>query len=658
MRRFAMAVTIAALCSFSLPVFSMTDLYVASDGIGTTCSSVSPCPLQYALTHAQDDVTDDVTIHLAAGTYDGGGSPYTYNGCFYSITLAGQDASNTFIQSGSAAADAMSIGDGGGISISEITFQNSRTGLIKYTNGCGDDHPFEISDCQFISNQQGLNIQHDFIPGSTSIHDNVFDSNTGASNGAGLYLLQYTNNSPVTIANNVFNQNTSTGSGAGVFLIFDPSYDGAASSLVTFSGNTFSQNTSSAGGGGGVFLQFDGVSNSLVFDSNWLDQNAATSGGAGYFNFNQELASSPLFTNNIVTHNDANLNNGGGFYISGFDTHALEFINNTLVGNSAVTEGRAGGGICLDFLGGAAANFYNNIFWDNAGNGQDLFILSESGWDGSNSHFENNDFQQVCVSAQCSSGTDLSGTGFAGTQENMSEDPQFSATGEGALYYELALGSPVIGAGSSEVLSVSELLNVDFDGKPRPTPNSNFVDFGALQYQGPIPALNLSIQVPTGELVEGGEAQWVFVVSNGDWEMENMTLSLQFSDNQEYQSGAQASLSRIRSNSTAASCAGSGNGATCALGDIAANTSVSVSVDVKILSAGTLTVNAVVSNQEGTITASSTGTAIASPSGNISGDGCSLNSFASYPQNVIWIYSLFMMLPLLRLRFTVPSKPS
>lgn len=617
----------------------MVDFYVSPSGGGTACSLASPCELQYALDQA-DLETDDVTVHLAAGTYDGGGANFSYVGCFYSITLVGAGASSTFVQSGSSGADALWLGNGLGITVSGISFQNSNAGLRTWTEGCGLDHPLVINDCQFISNQQGLNIQHDYIEGATTLSNNVFQDNDGSENGAGLFIVQYTNDSPITLSNNVFMQNATTSSGGGVYLFLDPQYFGATDSLVTISGNTFTQNTSSDMGGG-IFLELGGELDSLIFDANWLDQNSAGAGGAGQFNFNEELNASPLFINNIITNNESTAGSGGGLDINNADTNPLDFINNTLVGNSSTQLNTQGGGIYLTPSSGAPLNFYNNIFWDNEGDAQDLYI-SNADWDAPASAFENNDFQQICVLSVCSSGSDVSETGFGLNENNISSDPLFVATGDEALYYLLAQGSPAIAAGNSEILSLSDLLNLDFDEKARPTPAIHYVDLGALQYQGPTPALSLTIQSPSGDLVEGGEALWTFIASSANADAENVTLTLQFSDNQEYLSSVQASLS-IRVNAEAVSCTGSGTSVICSLGTIAVNTPVSLSVNAKILAAGTLTVSGSITDETGASTASSTGSAVAISPSSISGGGCALNKGSANFANALWIYGLSVL---------------
>jgi hypothetical protein len=212
--------------------------------------------------------------------------------------------------------------------------------------------------------------------------------------------------------------------------------------------------------GGGVLLQ--NQNESTIFSENYVAFNKALENsfckGAGISIWSADFTSKPRLYNNIIVNN-TNGNIGGGIFISGHGTYTNEpvLINNTISQNSAV-------------LGGAVYSdqshplIINSILWNN---GSEIY---QSG-------------AEVMVYY-----SDVEG-GWTGTgSNNIDSDPFFM---DPSIFdFHLQDISPCIGAGvdSIEIAGICHYAPFyDFEGDPRPNPDSSNPDIGADEHPLPVP---------------------------------------------------------------------------------------------------------------------------------------------------------------------------
>jgi len=192
---------------------------------------------------------------------------------------------------------------------------------------------------------------------------------------------------------------------------------------------------------------------------------------------------------------------------------------------------------------------------------------------------------------------------------------------------------------------------------PDPDNNSSSASITASGSSGGTPDLEVSIDCPS-EASIGEEVTCETTVQNdGDGDSTDTTIAFTASDNWQFVSSSlmNSSLASgfLRGNASALSC--SGDPESCSLGTLAAGSSVTLGVLMRVTGEGELTLSAVVSGNGGSASGSGSATI---GSSSLSGTGCALNVANENPATAFWIYSLFMILLLAKLRLTVPGKPS
>jgi hypothetical protein len=237
--------------------------------------------------------------------------------------------------------------------------------------------------------------------------------------------------------------------------------------VIELDNNAFLFNT--AGVGGAVDIQ--GGGESINFYNNLITHNSSNNaeGGGVHIKWTGAVVT---FINNVITKNATTRyiggGHGGGAHISTYG--GVNFINNTVVGNTANVVCCWGGGITIYYA--AYANVYNNIFWDNVSNpGRDIAFYSISQ---DNLNLFNNYIDQSTsgVSGLTDFVFDISNLDAVNPLffDPMNED------------YHLQSASPCLNVGTNDA---PELPTTDKDGQPRIYPLINgIVDMGAYEYQG------------------------------------------------------------------------------------------------------------------------------------------------------------------------------
>ncbi len=261
-------------------------------------------------------------------------------------------------------------------------------------------------------------------------------------------------NVKVIFSKNLIAENTikpgGLGGGAG-FLLYQPS----AGSVV--SGNTFRENISNIWIGGGMVVQTNSTTNTVLVENNYFINNWAPSGGAFCM-----LNNPVLFQNNVFIGNHA-ANSGGALYLLNnlnlqFE-HLATLINNSFYNNTASS---LGGSIYSQL---AKPLIFNSIFWnDSANNGQEIYLyLSGDTLEIANSNI---DFNHV-------NGNLYDGGG------NIDEDPLF----DDLELLTISESSPCVNSGIEEYYchcgDLNECPHYDITGTYRP--HGGFVDMGAYE---------------------------------------------------------------------------------------------------------------------------------------------------------------------------------
>jgi hypothetical protein len=268
-------------------------------------------------------------------------------------------------------------------------------------------------------------------------------------------------NVQVVFSNNLVSENKinpgGSGGGAG-FLLYQP----RTGSVVR--GNIFSKNISSVWIGGGMIVQTNSSTNTVLVENNYFINNKAPSGGAFCI-----LSNPVLLQNNVFTDNQA-LNSGGALYLYNNLNlqigHLATMINNSFYDNTAAN------------LGGAIYSqhtkpvIFNSIFLNDSANiGQEIFVMM-------------NDTVEIAYSTinpNYVNGNLYDGGG------NINEDPLF----EDLELLTISENSPCINTGTAEyICHCNNLLTApayDIVGNLRPL--NDYFEMGA--YEKLITAIDL-----------------------------------------------------------------------------------------------------------------------------------------------------------------------
>lgn len=423
--------------------------------------------------------SDGSSITLTGNTFNantsgsgGGGAYFDVRGENSTLTIGGdEDDANTFTQNSGGNGSAFYVSSN--TATVDITITSNMIGGTQASNGNGD-----------ISTGRGA-VYASFL-GDLTFHNNQVLNNQARRYAAAYFVVSAdnTNTATVNISNNEFTANTGdiTGGGLGVSL--------ACACSFTLNSNLISGNQAQEVGGAYITLSSGNMANDAYIMNNIIVNNQGT--GSGY--------------------------NGGGLNLTASDYDSVLVINNTIAANSTTLDG-GGAYFNIGVLDSQLGN-YNNIYWGNTAgqNGQDVYLVNNPG------SFAYNDVTNLCTDtgsvacATCSNDTnecDVSALTLGQNDHNVGANPAFqTGSGNTAAAYNLLETSPVISLGT-DLSAVNALLSYDYDQEhPRPTPGSNFVAMGAIQYASN-PILSVSpASKDYGDVSVGSSTTQTFVLSN------------------------------------------------------------------------------------------------------------------------------------------------
>jgi len=269
-------------------------------------------------------------------------------------------------------------------------------------------------------------------------------------------------NADIIVQDMTIQHGNSSSSGAGLLVVTNDAD-------ITLKNCSFLSNVSSDyAGGADLIAGNNGGAGNLSVDSNTFAHNTAPEAGAVEFIAD---AGGVVATNNIFFDNHALSTDSGAVLLQYFDTlggQPLKFINNTVVGNSAATEG---GGMFIFYAQlSDQIDLYNNIIFNNTAGtqGQDVFVSNEA--DAPFNLF-NNDLTEICFEH---GGCDPATVTAVSQGNEINVDPQLVDPANGN--FNLSAGSKAIDAGDS---NAPALPATDQAGNPRIIGSAP--DLGALE---------------------------------------------------------------------------------------------------------------------------------------------------------------------------------
>ena len=290
---------------------------------------------------------DGAIFHLAAGTYNWGGSPsisinetatigFTLKGGYNASTGERNIASNPTIFTGDDDADGTGdhrilILDGNmDLAFDGITFTKG------YTSGSGDNG---VGGGIWIKN------------GSSSFKDCTFSENNAVHGGA----LRFDSTGDLMLNHTVFSNNTVSGDGGALSL--------KAGKVTSQGGSSFTDNSASSKSGLGGAIDCFGSAN-LTINAGSFSGNSAAKGGAIAVESEDDSDPKANLTINAGSFSGNSAANGGAIAVeSGATVQLLTPSSKTFIGNSATSNG---GALYIDSRDGASEdedvkNKINNV---------------------------------------------------------------------------------------------------------------------------------------------------------------------------------------------------------------------------------------------------------------------------------------------------------
>ena len=458
--------------------------------------------LNTALSEAANNYEDDV-IKLVQGTYQGNfryssthGNKLTIEGGYQegcqereldplNTVLDGgendrvlwlKDPGGSFVIEGVTIKNGYINRDGGGLYISEGIQAEVRNCVIS-DNYAADDGAgayfgalsvVKVEECTIVGNTTGSGWLNDKEGGGLEfdgtnqvyVRNNVIISNYADNYGGGIRAYQP---QKIYIENNEIKGNTAY-CGGGISI--------EKATEVVLQNNVITGNKTeddrNADGGGGEIRECVNV----LIDSNLFEGNAAADdSGALALYWNSEQ----IITNNVFVDNSAN-NRAGAISVwsDRSDTqYKVYLINNTFAFNSATNN--IGAAVIWWKYNNGSLYIYNNIFYENASAGAELYIGNNQKNDGKLATFEiyNNLFTRQ-DSIDFNNNIDLD-------PSNLFGNPAFVDAENGDLH--LSANSPCIDMGNN---AAPQLPFLDKDGNGRITDGNSdgqkVVDIGAYEY--------------------------------------------------------------------------------------------------------------------------------------------------------------------------------
>lgn len=538
-----------------------------------------------------------------------GGGPYNYDagGGMYVVT-ATVSISDSYIASNIASQYGQHDGGGAFFYNSEVTFQSSTFSANRADDGAGiylyrSEGLFQNNE--FVANDAGWHGGGIYAEYSDIVLEgNTFDSNDGSDYGGGMALAQSTgwvsqsvfvansaryggaihvDSSTLMFSGNEVDQNYAQVRGGGLYLKYgyvEVSYSSIAANTSESDGggiyayavggklnhNTVMSNTSN-GYGGGVFV----LSGDLSFAYNTMHHNAATTGGG----MTLVSAHNVSLDGNRIISNTATY--GGGLALS---TSDITLQNNVIADNYASI--RASG---VQLLGSSPRLVHNTLARNHGSEGSGIYAAHEAGTMGETSTVQavntilishtvgitvTEGNTATMASTVWGNGTDWGGAGtiLTGTH-NLWGDPDF-ADPDGGDYH--------IGADSIARDSGIEVdLDLDMDGDVRPMTGK--YDIGADEY----PDVGLALaKYPDATSLNRGQVftYTVYLTSTGVSTATHVVLTDTL-DMWQKPLAISASMAGC-----ALADSGWGGDAVCALGDLAPDVGVAVTLTVQISDTG------------------------------------------------------------------------
>ena len=336
-----------------------------------------------------------------------------------------------------------------------------------------------------IGNEKGGGIYvNQTNDGSFKIKNCVLEENYAVGYGGGLYVF---NSNPI-IENSIFRNNKAF-TGGGIYLEYSDAIINNCQIDSNIADNFPTIGYSSLAGGG---IYIGSYSSPKIFNNSITNNFALNKGGAFVNNSNYEV----VFNNNIVSGNQSQdggalflgwttycfnnlfFNNqatryGGAIYMD-YNPNRSQFINNTVIQNSA---GNEGGGL---YIAGANPDVTNSVFYNNTSQiGQQIRAINENGsW--------SPDFRYCDIQGG------LANLATIGNpivyQDNIDVNPLFVNVANNN--FRLQVTSPLINAGTTNSTVIinpwsgsnGQIINfpiVDLDGYQRIV---NTIDIGAYEF--------------------------------------------------------------------------------------------------------------------------------------------------------------------------------
>jgi len=222
----------------------------------------------------------------------------------------------------------------------------------------------------------------------------------------------------------------------------------SAAANINVTGLTI-QNGESTLPGAGLAINADNTESSQVLvEENIIRNNHTTSYGAGLAAYSGGTGVPMYVEKNLIVGNSADVTDGAGYVQS--DDGDLRLFNNTIVGNTA--SGTTGG---LQCFSGAAAQIWNNIFWNNSNNGLYAVALGPL----PTVSFAYNDFDAWI------------GPGPQNNLYNISQDPLFVDAAHGDFHL----------SGISPAIAAAGYTTISPDVEGHATPLGGNMDMGAYE---------------------------------------------------------------------------------------------------------------------------------------------------------------------------------
>ncbi|MBE6511041.1 MAG: hypothetical protein E7Z74_07245 [Methanobrevibacter millerae] len=267
----------------SADILSANTKAIYVDPTGSDSGSGSSASPYATINKALSEVnaSDDVTIHLAAGTYTGENNTAlninfahaNYNG---TLTIVGAANGGTILDGENEVAIIKSIGADSFVTLKDITFTHGRTDMGSAIRSSGD---LTIDSCVFEENYV-TNLGAIYSDnGDLTIKNSKFIKNSGNQ-----YVdLYFSHAGLVTLINNVFESGTATSSWADTPAVFV----GTGKSVIK--GNTFKNLTSSRSAGALAVRYNNGDNIANITDNTFIDCTYTGSNGGIVFFQNSYL---------------------------------------------------------------------------------------------------------------------------------------------------------------------------------------------------------------------------------------------------------------------------------------------------------------------------------------------------------------------------------